>query len=107
MATRTEPMRIAPCLVMRSEDRSPVLDDGGRSAAFCVIPASAAGLRTRLPLRRDQLVQPADFSFHRLQAMPLQFERVAVHALAGAGRGGAEAVQPLLEPAAPTFEDPH
>ncbi len=39
--------------------------------------------------------------------MPLQFERVVVEPLAGTGDGAAHPLQPLLQPAAASFEDPH
>src|SRR5687768_17072561 len=57
------------------------------------------------PLRRSQLVEPAHLPLHRLEAVTLQFEGVAVETLAGAGERRPHALPALLQPAAPTLED--
>src|SRR5579859_4843488 len=74
---------------------------GGR-AAWWVGP----GRRSCLPLRGDQLVQPADLALGRLKAVLLQRERVPVDPFPGPGQAGAEPVDALFQPAAPALKDP-
>src|SRR5712691_3112030 len=103
MATRTEPMRITPYLLPLSDSIVPALAGRARRP---VTLGTTGGLGVRLPLRGDQLVKSADFPLHRLQAVPLQFEGVAVHALPGSRQAGPETLQSFLEPGAPALEDP-
>src|SRR6516165_2360508 len=59
----------------------------------------------RLALRGDQLVEPADFPLDRLQAVPVQFERVAVQPFPGPRHRRPDAVQPLLKPGPAALQD--
>ncbi len=63
------------------------------------------GLTARLPFRGDQLVEPADLALDRFQAVPVQFERVAVQPFPGPRHRRPDAVQPLLEPGPAAFQD--
>ena len=62
-------------------------------------------LAARLPLRCDQLVEPADLPLHRLKAVPVQFERVAVQALPGPRHRRPDGVQPFLQPGPAALQD--
>ena len=96
-------LSLVPCMV-RSLVAAAVPADG----LVRVRPGARLGLvaRAGCSFRGDQLVQPADFPLDRLQAVPVQLEGVAVQALPGPGQGGADALHPLLEPAAPALQDP-
>ena len=77
--------------------------DAEESASVCV-----AVLRVvRAPLGLDQLGQPAHFALDGLEPVPLEFEGVAVDALAGAGDRRLHVVEPLFEPVAAALEDAH
>src|SRR4051794_39269123 len=54
----------------------------------------------------DELGQPADLAVHRVQAVSLQLEGVAVEAFAGAAERGAQALPLPLDGAPATLEDP-
>src|SRR5258708_1725311 len=86
MATRTEPIALAPSLI-----RIRFRPLGG------------------LSLCSDQLIQPTHLALDRFQTVTLQLQRVAVQALSCAGQGRTHAVEPLFQPAAAAFEDaqPH
>src|SRR6476469_7670338 len=58
------------------------------------------------PLVGDELVQPAHLALDRLEPVALQLERVLVGAFAAAGDRGRDRVQPLLEAAAATLQEP-
>src|SRR5262249_41405925 len=62
-------------------------------------------LAARLPLRGDQLVEPADLPLNRLEAVPVQFQRVTVQALPGPRHRRPDAVQALLQPSPAAFQD--
>ncbi len=57
------------------------------------------------PLVVDQLGQPADLAFHRVETVLLQFERVPVQALPGARERRPQAVPALLDPAPAALQD--
>src|SRR2546430_8510855 len=101
MAPRPDPMRISPYPLPLSDSIVPALAGRARRAAFLVTLGTTGGLGVRLPLRGDQLVKPADFPLDRLQAVPLQLEGVAVHALPRPRQAGPERLQPFLQPGAP------
>src|SRR5258708_19204768 len=105
MAPRTDPMRTAPYLLPRDVSTLLASAGGARLAGICVVPGRTGGRGARLSFRGNQLVEPAHFPFDRLQAVPLQLEGVAVHPLPRPGQGSAEALQPLLEPAATALQD--
>ena len=69
---------------------------GARPPAACLRP----------PFLGDQLIQPADIALHGLEPVPLQFERVAVHPLAGARERRPQPFHPVLEAAPPALQDP-
>jgi hypothetical protein len=64
-----------------------VCSGAARRAAFC-LTACRIRLRRLTALAVDQLRQPADLPVHRLQAVALELEGVAVDPLAGAGERG-------------------
>src|SRR6266542_6730234 len=94
MATRTEPIRLL-LFLFRGAGR---VRGHVRWERLALVVA---------PLRRDQLIQPPHLALHGLQAVSLQFERVAVEPLPGAGERGTYPFQALLQPAAPALEDAH
>jgi hypothetical protein len=55
----------------------------------------------------DELVEPADLTFDRLQPMALELERVGVEAFPGPLKCGPELLQALLQAGAAAFEDAH
>src|SRR5262249_13441394 len=71
---------------------------GGRAPGGCA--------RAFPPLRGDELVQPADLTLDRFQAVPVELERVAVEPLPGPRHRRPDAVEPLLQPGPPAFQDP-
>src|SRR3954447_19360212 len=72
-----------------------------RGRAGRAIPAGGVAA-----LAVDQLGQPADLAVHRLQAVLLELERVAVEALAGAGQRRAQPFTLLLDGAPAALQDP-
>src|SRR6266566_8529641 len=113
MATRTEPIWIAPFLrrLAGVHCRRPAASAARAAAAGVVLRSvrmSAARVPTRVrpPLRSDQLVEPAHLALDRLEPMLVKLERVAVQPFPGPGEGRPHTVEPLLEPGAPAFEDP-
>src|SRR4051812_44108917 len=126
MATRTEPIRLllnslAVAILARPGGRTPPLAGpeveftrprwGRSSAALVPRHVLIAFERPCLlfllgPLAPDQLVEPADLALDRLQPVVLQLQGVGVDPFPGPAEGGADGLQPFLEPAAPAFEDP-
>src|SRR5580658_2578492 len=117
MATRTEPMRIAPFLY--SSVPEPGLGGGPRGVVppgqqrgrvVGTVPGGTTelggGLSVRPSLGGDQLIQPANLTLYRLKPVPLQLKRVAIEPLPGPCECGAERLDSLLKPAAPAFQDP-
>src|SRR4051812_40770527 len=108
MATLTLPM----CAPSFSDPAGPMARTGWRSrTSWSGGGARGVGLRIGLVSGRaaalvvDELGQPADLAVHRLQAVPLQLERVAVDPLAGAGQRRAQALALPLHGPAPALED--
>ena len=79
---------------------------GGRRGWRRAGRGSGCGGRRGRALGLDQLGEPAHLALGRVQAVPLQLGGVEVEALAAPRGGGADRVEPLLEPAAATLEDP-
>src|SRR5665647_2456353 len=98
MATRMDPMDFSFVLVRKTVGYDGWL--GGR-----VVGRRVDGRGWGRTLGLDQLGEPAHLTFGRLQAVPLQLGGVEVEPLAALGRGGAEGVQALLQPAAAALED--
>ena len=73
----------------------------GSGAAACAVLAADRALGL------DQLGEPANLALHRLEAVAVHLDRVAVDPLTSAPHGAAEALALLLEPDAPTLEDAH
>src|SRR6185312_8381535 len=57
-------------------------------------------------LGADELVEPPDLAFDRLQTMALEFQRVSVDPLPGLGDLLADQIQPLFQTRPAAFEDP-
>src|SRR3954454_2798112 len=53
----------------------------------------------------DELLQPADLTLAGVEAVSLEFERVCVESLGGAGQHVAQPLSTLLDPAPATLED--
>src|SRR5262249_1333164 len=72
----------------------------------CRIGRGDAGGGARGALGVDELVEPTHLALDRLEAVTLKLEGVAVESLASAGQRETDAFAALLEPAAPSLEDP-
>src|SRR3954454_3315692 len=82
--------------------------DGSGGVVLCLVELPPAGLiPVGFPtLDLDQLREPADLPVHRLQAVPLELEGVAVQPLTGAGQRGPQALPLPLDGAPTALEDP-
>src|SRR5499427_10919736 len=109
MATRTEPMRIAPVLSPAAPRGGAGLSARGSARGRVVVSRRWRGaprrLAARLPLRGDQFVEPAHLPLNRLEAVPVQFERVTVQAFPGPRHRRPDAVQALLQPRPAALQD--
>src|SRR5688572_29588763 len=114
MATLTDPMTLllpgpwsrvrgppAVRCCLRTGRWTPSHSSGGRRC-----PAGRVRSARLAAFGVDQLGEPADLPVHRLQAVALELERVAVEPLAGAGQRRAQALSLLLDGPAAAFEDP-
>src|SRR5690606_33771110 len=102
MATRTEPIALAPSLICLGQFLPLVFRYGSPAAAG---PFPFGGGRGA-SLGVDQLVEPAHFALDRLQPVALEFEGVTVQPVPRPGESRADPLEPFLQTAAPAFEDP-
>src|SRR2546423_15441578 len=93
MATRTEPIASASFFITAAQ--------AGPGAESCWVAGLAAGA-----LGGDELLQPADLAFTRVQSVSLQLEGVRVEPLGGPRQRLAQPLPTLLDLAAAALQDP-
>ena len=90
---------VTEVLYRQKVEKSPMLvfdDIPGYARGYrCLYGMFGSPLRlaARLPLRGDQLVEPADLPLNRFEAVPVQLERVTVQAFPGPRHRCPDAVQ--------------
>src|SRR5262249_15846296 len=111
MATRTEPISMCSlssnqqALADVAERRSGSAVSGTASALVGGLGAPAPDLWVRPSFGSDQLIEPADVTLDRLQAVPLQLEGVTIDALPGPGEPCPEGFDSFFHAGTPSFQD--
>src|SRR5690348_568103 len=108
MATLTAPMTLLLCGGRRAHRSLRWCWSGGARWIGGLRLRGLRGLARRrgaAPFGVDEFGQPADLPVHRLQAVALQLDRVAVEPVAGAGQRGTQALALALDGAPAALED--